>query len=281
MSDLGWILERLPNQVFNAMGAASGLAFLAGPMALLILVPGRRAGGLHQHHARLPAAMLLSLLSVTAPLVTGTASLVLVFRRIAETGSGGAGAVAHAGIAAAEPVLYGVVTLATCLVGVAALTLRRGSSGHPDSTRERAPMSPGLAVGLSALLVLAMVVVDRLLRLHHGLMNGILTVIDPARRGNAIAAGVGGSGFAAVAEHNSSVLILGGGLLTLVLLVAGLAIWRASRARRRHPLLVWTSTVALVVVLVGAAWHARLLSAGLASYRDVTGRTPAAVSPRL
>jgi hypothetical protein len=278
---IGWILESFPNWVFSVMGAASGLAFLAGPLALVMLAPRRWAGGLQQFHARLPAATLLSLLSVTAASVTGTASLVHVFRRIAETGSGGAGVVAEAGVAAAQPLLYGVVTIAACLLGVAALTLRRGGSGYPTTTAEGGPMSPFLAVGLSALLGLAIVGVDGLLRLHHELMNVTITLIDPAKRADAVTAGIAGSVWAAIAERNSSVLIVGGGLLTLALLVAGLGTWRASRARRPHRLLVWTSTVALVVVVVGAAWHARLLSASLESYRDVIGRAAVAMSPRL
>jgi len=277
----GWILEIFPNRVFSVMGAASAFAFLAGPLALVMLAPGRWAGGLQPFHARLPAATLLSLLSVTAASVTGTASLLHVFRRIAETGTGGAGVVAEAGVAASEPLLYGVVTLAACLLGVAAVTLRRGSSGHAKTTAERAPMSPFMAVGLSALLALAIVAVDGLLRLHHELMNVTIALIEPGKGADAVTPGITSSVSAAITERNSSLVIVGGGLLTLALLVTGRGTWRASRARRPHRLLVWTSTVALVVVVVGAAWHARLLSASLESYRDVVGRAAVAMPPRL
>jgi len=62
-----WILQSVPNWVFSMLGAASDLAFLTGPVALVMLAPHRWGGGLPQFHARLPAATLLSLLSVTLP----------------------------------------------------------------------------------------------------------------------------------------------------------------------------------------------------------------------
>ncbi len=277
---LGWMVESLPNWAFTVLGAANVLAFLTGPLALVMLAPRHWSGGLRPFRARLPAATLLSLLSVTAASVTGTASLVRVFMRIAETGSGGAGVVAEAGVAAVEPLLYGVVTLAVCLLGVAALTLRRDGSGPSQTTAEGAPMSLFMAVGLSALLGLAIVGVDGLLRLHHELMNVTIMLIDPAKRTDAVTAGITGSVSAGIMERNSGVLIVGGGLLTLALVVAGLGTWRASRARRPHGLLAWTSTVALIVVVVGAAWHGSLLSASLESYRDVISRAAAASSSR-
>ena len=141
-------------------------------------------------------------------------------------------------------------------------------------------MSLFLAVGLSALLGLAIAGVDGLLRLHHELMNVTIMLIDPAKGTDAVTAGIGGSVSRGIMERNAGALIVGGGLLTLAMLAAGLGTWRASRARRPHGLLVWTSTVALIVVVVGAAWHVSLLSASLESYRDVISRSAAAASSR-
>lgn len=275
---LGRMVASFPNCAYSVLDAANGLVFLTGPLALVMLAPRHWSGGLQPFRARLPAATLLSLLSVSAASVTGTASLVRVFMRIAETGRGGAGVVAEAGVAAVEPLLYGVVTLAACLLGVAASTLRRGGGGHSKTTAERAPMSHFLAGGLSALLGLAIAGVDGLLRLHHELMNVTIMLIDPAKGTDAVTAGITGSVSAGIIERNSSVLIVGGGVLTLALLVAGLGTWRASRARRPHGLLLWTSMIALIVVVVGAAWHGSLLSASLESYRDVISRAAAATS---
>ena len=275
---IGWILDILPNRVLSVMDAVSGYTFLAGPLALVMLAPRRWGGGLQQLQARLPAVTLSSLLSVTAASVTGTASLVLVFKRIAETGRGGAGVVAEGGVAAAEPLLYGVLTLAACLLGVAAVTLGRRSSGQP--TAERPPISPFMALGLSALQALALVAVGGLLQLHHELMSVTIALIDPAKSADAATRGITGAMSAAVIDRNSRLLIVGGGLLTLALLVTSVGTWRASRARRPHRLLVWVSTVAALVVVVGVAWHARLLSASLDSYRDVIGRAAAAMPPR-
>lgn len=154
-------------------------------------------------------------------------------------------------------------------------------------------MSLRLAVGLAMLLGLAIVATDGLLRLHHELMNVAMTFIDPARIADAVGATIGsgsasaaitggiGSWSAGITERNSSLLILGGGLLTVALLVTGLATWRAFGARRPHRLLVWASTISLVIVLVGAAWHARRVSASLESYRDVISRAAGAPLPPL
>jgi hypothetical protein len=116
--------------------------------------------------------------------------------------------------------------------------------------------------------------------LGHVDLSTTIMLIDPAKGTDAVTAGMNGSVSAGIMERNTGVLIVGGGLLTLAMLAAGLGTWRASRARRPHGLLVWTSTVALIVVVVGAAWHGRLLSASLESYRDVISRSAAAASSR-
>ena len=133
-------------------------------------------------------------------------------------------------------------------------------------------MSSGLAFGLAVLLALALIGVDGLLRFHQALLTALSAGFTTAHP-------VGISAQLGDIQRTTSVLIVGGGLLSLALLGTGLATWHASRARRPHPLIVWTSTVALVIVIVGGVWHARLVKASFDSYHDAARRPNAAAVP--
>ena len=107
---------------------------------------------------------------------------------------------------------------------------------------------------------------DQLLRLQHEVDGWILAIFDPTRppAAGALAAQAAGAG------NSLAHLFFGSAALTVVAFAASYFIRRALRGRPLHPLLVWTSSAALVLVLAGAAWHARVLTADLEAFRRLT-----------
>jgi hypothetical protein len=75
-----------------------------------------------------------------------------------------------------------------------------------------------------------------------------------------------------------SLLFLGGSLLTVFLIAAGVTTLRVSRACVPHPILTWTSRVALIVAVAGAVYHATTLRAGMEAYHDILTRPAVAMA---
>ena len=259
-----WIWQSLPEGTLGAFGTARSVAFLAGPLAIAVLAVPRWNAGQTRFHVGAAEATMFAMLSVTVAAAMGTASLIDVFSGIGRAGSAGLAPVTRAIVGFNQPMFLAVVTLGFCalvIAGSASWSRTRDSSPRAAAL---APMSTPAAVGLSALLGLTILAVDQLLRLQGFVMSWFLRIIDPVRMAAA------GAGRAAQADSESMlVLFLWSAILTLSVIAAAYYTWRASRARTTHPLLAWTSRVALVVVLAGATWHAVAVNANLNEFHQL------------
>ena len=82
---LGSVLELPPEGGMTTLGRFSGVAFLAGPLAIAAIVAAARG----RFPVRLPEATLLALLSVSTAAVLSTAAAVGAFQAIGRQGSAG------------------------------------------------------------------------------------------------------------------------------------------------------------------------------------------------
>ena len=251
-----WLFET--HNVLRVAAAIGGFAFLAGPLALTFVGVRRWAGGRQLFRVGAAEAMLFSLLSVTAGVTLGAAGMVYTFSEIGVKGTAGLVPVVNGVTGAIRPVLYALVTFGVCVAAIAVMTLRARRGGRPDDASQGPPTpSTGTAVTCAVLLCLVVVAVDRLLQLNHQTMGWLVVLISPPRPGSS--ARITAEGF----SESVSLLLFWGLVLTIAVFAAGLYVWRASRARVTHPLMIWTARVALVVVFAGAAWHGRVLNGDL------------------
>jgi hypothetical protein len=270
------LIDRLPDGWLRALSDARMAAAMAGPAVLVLLVALRWTLGPNRFVVRTAEATLFSLLSVTAAVVAGTATYVTVFVGIARTGSGGLGVIGEAAVSSVQSVVIASLVLAACLIVIAALTTRLGRS--PDAAAVTPPvrMPVRLAVALSAVLWLAIVAVDLLLRTYRGTMaissSMFVQPWSPPAGAGSLAEAV------TLLEHNMSLLFFGGSLLTVFVIAAGVTTLRVSRARAPHPILTWTSRVALIVVLAGAVYHSMALRTVTQAYDDLLDRPAVATA---
>jgi hypothetical protein len=259
-------LESLPEELFAPLGAAHVLAFMAGPVALGFLVAISWLRGPARLTVRPAEATLVVLLSATVVVTTSTAVFVTAFTSIARTGGGGVGIVYEAWVTSHEALTYAAVVIVACLLVVAALTQRsaRVARTAPAGTPR---MTARLAVALAAMVGLALVAVDLLLRTYYGTLDLMVWMFDPG--------GLGAARMGSIAEtasfvaHNTGLVFAGGAVLTVFLVAAGAITWRVSRTRTPHAILTWASRAALAIVMVGALWHAREARATLDTYREL------------
>lgn len=263
---LGAILEGIPESMLGALGAAGSLAFIAGPLAFLAMVVGRRTTQSAGFHFAALEAGLVSLLSVTVAAVLASAGHVATLKGIGQRGSAGMSLVAHSVNNAAQPMFYAVIALAACLLVGGIWALRTGHRSRAAAVTSVPRISGATAFGLSAMLAFALLAVDQLLRVHHEMMNGSMILLNPARLKSvdirAVIAGV---------EESTGLLLVGGMLLTLVVLTFATITRRVTRSKQMHPVLGWTSSVALVVAVAGAAWHISVLNATLETIHSLPG----------
>ena len=195
----------LPQAIFGILGGAHVLAFMAGPVALVLLAAVRWLGGSARFTVRPAEATILTLLSATVAVTTGSVVVGNAFTGIARTGGGGLGVVVEAGVSSLEGLLYAVAVVAACLFVMAVLTLRpaRGAGIVPA---DRSRMPARLAVAISSIVTLVIVVVDLLLRSYYRTLDFMLSTFEPGRS-------VGSIGDTAEQlAHNVATLFVGGGV---------------------------------------------------------------------
>ena len=204
---------------------------------------------------RSPATVLLiGGATVVAAAAYGSAGLIKTFSEVGRSGSAGVGVVAGAADSLAFPTLFalGIVFAATIVLAVSHWRAQRDA--WADSR-----LPPG-SIGTNVLLpvtsvVVSLFVVDYWLRLNETLLDLMLMLANPVR---AAAAGMNAQRLAARSELAVPVVVLGGAL-AIAMLIAALGAWRTTRATR-NPLLIWTTRVAVIVVLAGCVWHGRAIN---------------------
>jgi hypothetical protein len=224
------------------------------------------------------AAMLFSLLSVTVPALLVAANVAGLFHGISDGHSTGLGPVASGVSDSAVALRNGLLIALACLAGAGAMSLRAWGRQDGAASVARPAMSGSLALRLSGLLGVILIGVDQLLRAHHAAMVSLQLMIDPGQfrpggRVHAVADGL---------ESSLSLLLVGGAVLTAIVLVSGVMTWRATRSRAPHRLFTWVSRAAIVIAVAGAAYHARVVVTNLASFNQTVDqlRADAGLPPR-
>ena len=257
---LAGILDRLPAGTLAVLGAGADYAFLIGPAMLSVMLLRRWHGGADAFRIHTGEVVLAGLASITAAAFFGTAGIVGTFQDIGTQGGAGLGTVTNAVVGATKPVVWAVVSTVICLLAFAVLTLVSRRRGSSDNAATAAP-SARRAFGWSVLLAGVVFAVDRLLRLHHEMTDWLVVLLGPPTPE------VTGQYMLLRSEEIIPPLLASGFLLSAVVLILTMSMWRASRARAAHPLLTWASSVALVAVLVGGAWHANIVNRDLQKYQ--------------
>jgi hypothetical protein len=270
------LYEQMPGEAWTVMGGARNAAFLAGPLAIAVLML-RRGTAAQPRSLHTSTAMLFSLLSVTVASLLVGANVVGLFHGI--TGRGMAvSAVALTSSASDSAVALrnGLLMALACLAGAGAMSLRAWRSQDGAGTVARPAMPGLLAFGLCGILGVTLLSVDQLLRSHHEAMGWIHALIDPAApagRAGAVADGL---------AISLGAVLVGGAVLTVVVLTAGVVTWRATRGRAPHRLFTWASRAAIVIAIAGAAYHTRVVVTNLAAFYETVDelRAKAGLPPR-
>jgi len=262
-----WLYD-VSGGTWRTIGLITPVAFLAGPMAFVLVLLRRRTAGPWDASAHFAALLLFSLLSVTVAGLSSGASVVGLFRGISQTGSGGYGVVVPVVSDAALAMRNGLLMALVCLLFAAAIGGREWWRGRTQAASQ-SEMSRRLALAWSALLVAILFGVNQVLRAHHGVMRALTQASDPdpARRSEFLQVLAQGT-----LENSLLLLVTGGFALTAVVIVAGLKGWRAVRAQGAHHLFTWVSRAALVIAVAGAAYHARVVVTDLASFHETIDR---------
>jgi len=267
---LGRLFDLLPEGGMTTLGQFSGLAFLAGPLAIAaILAVARR-----RFPVRLPEVTLLALLSVSAAVVLSTAATVGAFEAIGTQGSAGIGVVVDAMTSSVAPLSAGIAAFAACVVGMVVLVFARRRHEWPAALTESGPMPIAMALGLSVLLVASVLSIDQFLRAHREFTEAIVMLGTPRRPGSCC---VGAQ--AAQQAEVALTLLSWGAFLTVMLPIAGFSTWRASRSRAAHPLFTWTTRVAVIAAVVTSTIHLRAIQRDFDSFNQMLGEMRA-MGPR-
>jgi TonB family protein len=232
------------------------VAFLPGPflvmvLALVALLQGRQARAWF-----LPAAIPVSLLSVTCPIVVNAAAYISGFQAIAMTGAGGAGFVAALGLPACRSLRAGTIGLAAglCLVALVHVVIARmrpRTTGAPPR-----PASAGLAVVMSLAVAVSVVGAALLFWLHLNLVDRLTMASDRGASQGALESAFGAAGIGDVSAiaRSLQLLVFSGvplsGLLVAVPLAALLLLVRREPVRAARLLL----TGVLVTTVLGSGW---------------------------
>lgn len=267
---LGRLFDLLPEGGMTTLGQFSGLAFLAGPLAIAaILAVARR-----RFPVRLPEVTLLALLSVSAAVVLSTAATVGAFEAIGTQGSAGIGVVVDAMTSSVAPLSAGIAAFAVCVAGMVVFVLARRRHEWPAALTESGPMPIAMALGLSVLLVASVLSIDQFLRAHREFTEAIVMLGTPRRPGSCC---VGAQ--AAQQAEVALTLLSWGAFLTVMLPIAGFSTWRASRSRAAHPLFTWTTRVAVIAAVVTSTIHLRAIQRDFDSFNQMLGEMRA-MGPR-
>lgn len=249
--DLDLDLEWIPRSCFDAIGRLDRIAFLSGPVIL---------GGLwiwwltrtSMSMRFLPVAIPASMLSVTCPLVAGTGGFIAAGRLIAETGYNGVPVVAAMTLALGRSALWGAVSMALTLVVTTVILLavraRRTERAEPSQT-----LSAREDLGLASMLGVTAVGVAILVNFHYELVQATMAMLSPYVQSDVH---LGGAAIADVMVRDSTILLFGGGLLTILSLTGSLVALRVCSSRRPGRALVLFSALCLAVIPAIAIWWA-------------------------
>jgi hypothetical protein len=246
--------------VWTAIGRITQVAFLAGPLMIAFFLLCRRTVGPWGASFPFSVLALFSLLSVTVAGFASGASVVGL--------RSGGNAVLVAVSDAALAMRNGLLTALACLLFTGAIGGRewwrdRFADGSPPN------VSRPQAWAWSGLLVATLVGVDQLLRAHHSFMRALTLMADADfARWSASQQVIVTDTF----HHSLLLLLVGGCVLTSVVVLAGVKGWRVARGRGSHPLFTWVSRAALIVAVLGAAFHARVVVTDFASFHETVGR---------
>lgn len=250
--DVGWI----PTSFFDAIGRLDGIVFLSGP----VILAGFWIWWLTRTSMSvrfLPAAIPASLLSVTIPLVAGTAGFIAAVRHVAETGEGGFPVAAGMTLALSQSALRGVLTLAMTLLVTAVILLAQAARARrPEQAERSQTLSARATLGLASMLGVAAVGVGILVNVHYELVQVTMATLSPYVQSEVNVSDYGWLAIADIQSRDSTVVFLGGGLLTALSLTGGLVALAACSSRRPRRALVLFSALCLAVILVIAIWWA-------------------------
>lgn len=250
--DIVWI----PTSFFDAVGRLEGVAFLSGPVIL---------GGLWiwwlvrtSMSARfLPAAIPASLLSVTCPLVAGTAGFSAAVRHVAETGFGGVPVVAGMTLAMSRSTLRGLLTVATTLLVMAVILLAQAARARrPERAEPSQTLSGRKALGLASMLGVTAVGAVVLVNFQYELVQVTMATLAPYVPAVPSATHLSNRAIANIQSRDSTILLFGGGLLTALLLTTSLLALAVCSSRRPGRALLLFSALCLAVISAVAIWWA-------------------------
>jgi hypothetical protein len=254
---LGALFDLLPEGGMTTVGQFSGLAFLAGPLAIVAILAVARG----RFPVRLPEVTLLALLSVVAAAVLSTAAAVGAFQDIGREGSAGVGMVVGAMTSSVAPLSAGIAAFMACLAVMAVVAFALRSHEWPGGMTGSGSMPAAVALGLSVLVVASVLSIDQFLRAHREFTEAIVMLVTPVRPGS-----MGLGARAAQQEEVALTLLSWGAFLTVMLPIAGFSTWRASRSRRAHALFTWTTRVAVIAAIATSTMHLRAIQRDLESF---------------
>ena len=259
-----WLVNGIPENVFESLGRFSRFSYLAGPLAIVALVLAAR----RRFRIGLPEVTLLSLLSVSLTAVLSTAAVIAAFTSIGRSGSGALIPVTGAMTASVAPLSTAIAAFGICVLGIALIAMVQRGRPSPPSSPVLLRMPVGMALGLSFLVIVSVLSIDQFLRAHRELTEAIVVLTDPVK-----VTAAGGDAFALASRLEvSGTVMLWGTFLTAMLPLAGITTWRASRVRLPHPVFTWTAHIAVVVALAACAWHARAIHGDLDSFQGALTR---------
>lgn len=250
--DIVWI----PTSFFDAIGRLDGIVFLSGPVIL---------GGLWiwwltrtSMSARfLPAAIPASLLSVTCPLVAGTAGFIAAVRHVAETGYGGVPVAAGMTLAMSRSTLRGLLTVATTLLVMAVILLAQAArTRRPERAEPSQTLSGRAALGLASMLGVTAVGVGILVNLQYELVQVTMATLSPYVPSVPSEIHLSSRAIVNIQGRNSTIVLFGGGLLTVLSLAGSLVALAVCSSRRPGRALVLFSALCLAVIPAIAIWWA-------------------------
>ena len=220
-----WLVNGVPENVFASLGRFSRFSYLAGPLAIAALLLAAR----RRFRIGLPEVTLLSLLSVSLTAALSAAAVIAAFTSIGRSGVGALVRVTDAMTASVAPLSTAIAACGVCVLGMALIAMVQRNRPSPSSSPALVPMPIGMALGLSFLAIVSVLSIDQVLRAHREITQAIVVLTDPIK-----VTAAGGGAFASRLEVSGTVL-LWGTFLTLMLPLAGIATWRASRLRIAHP----------------------------------------------
>jgi hypothetical protein len=200
-----------------------------------------------------PVLLPAALLSVASPLALGAAAVINTFSPIGETGSAGLGLVMGAVRAATMPAFYALLAVGLSLLVVAKPAFQ------PEARMDRPVLSRSAAVTLTVFSVVCIAGFHVVMELQHRVMRALQMLLTPFDQLPA------GRTSLSIAQESEYVvhLMVAAVVLTLTLAVVGITTWRAVRDRRPPAWFLWASRAAVIVALVGAAWHTTIAYADM------------------